>query len=221
MTRPTKMIPLLLLSAPRLAFAGDRTDQSLTLMEPRQPADNPGKQQQTLQQTEELHDIHGPIALPAQPPYLAIAGGILALLLLLAAIFWWRKKRGEREMPAPFPWETALSELAAAKPLQTAGQGLLYMEKASQVLRRYIESRFTIRSTRQTTREFLSGLSMSENNSSLEEYRPELQTCLEQADMAKFAHRIPDPDNMAQMEQAVIDFVRKTQPPPAPTGGRS
>lgn len=220
MTAPiTRLLPFLLLSLPLPVLAGDQGDQPLTLMPPRQPADKTANQPQTLQQSDELHDIHGPLPIVGQPPYLAIAGIILAILLIHAALLFWLKRRSKPGPAAPHPWETALCELAAAKPLQSAGQGLLYMERAGQILRRYIESRFAIRSTRQTTREFLAGLSQA-GNSSLDDYRPELQVCLEQADMAKFAHRVPDLDNMAQMERAVMDFVKKTEPITAPSGGR-
>ena len=174
----------------------------------------------TTQNTEELHDIHGPIPIDGQPPYLAIGAIVLLILAILAAIVFWLKRRRKPGPPAPSPWETALAELAAAKPLQTAGQGLLYMERASQVLRRYIESRFAIRSTRQTTGEFLAGLTHAGNTSPLEEYRPELQVCLEQADLAKFARQVPDLSNMVRMESAVTDFVKKTEPIPTPAGGK-
>ena len=214
-----KLLPWLLLSAPGVSFA-EGENQRLTLMNTQKPAATSG-QQQTVQQSEVLYDIHGPISLPEQLPYLAIGGVILALLLVLAAVLFWLKKR-VKPGPTPLPpWEMALNELAEAKHLQISGQGLLYMERASQVLRRYIESRFAIRSTRQTTREFLTGLNHTANNSPLERYRPELQTCLEQADMAKFAHRVPDLGNMGQMEHAVTDFVKKTEPSLSPAGGRS
>lgn len=211
----------MLLSVPTIALAGERDDQPLTLMSPQQPADKTAQQQQTLQQNEDIHDIHGPIPIAGQPPYLAITISILLILAILAAIIFWLKKRRKPGPPTPFPWETALAELAAAKALQTGGQGLLYMERASQVLRRYIESRFAIRSTRQTTGEFLAGLGHAGNNSPLEEYRPELQVCLEQADMAKFAHQVPDLNNMARMEFAVTDFVKKTEPITTPAGGKT
>ena len=86
------------------------------------------------------------------------------------------------------------------------------MEQASEILRRYIESRFAIRSTRQTTREFLAGLNDTGQHNPLAPYRPELRACLEQADMAKFAHLVPDSGIVAQMERAVTDFVNKTEP---------
>lgn len=161
-----------------------------------------------------LRDIHGPVPLAGQPPYWAIGGAIALLLAVLAAFFIYLKKRRRPKGVAPLaPWETALAELAAARELQH--QALLYVERVGEILRRYIESRFAIRSTRQTTREFLAGLSQSGGDSPLAHYRQELQTCLEQADMAKFARLAPGPDHMAEMERAVTDFVRKTEPPPA------
>jgi hypothetical protein len=96
------------------------------------------------------------------------------------------------------------------------------MERVSSILRSYIESRFAIHSTRQTTREFLERVNRKAGTTkTLQESRVELQACLEQADMAKFAHRIPDQDNMEQMEIAVTAFVRKTEPVASTKGGKS
>ncbi len=102
----------------------------------------------------------------------------------------------------------------------SAGHSLLYMDQASQILRRYIESLFAIRSTRKTTREFFASLNDSDE-SPLLEYRRELKNCLEQADMAKFAHLVPDFQHMEQMEEAVRAFITRTRPAIEPPGGRS
>mgnify|MGYP000500050280 CR=1 FL=1 len=45
-----------------------------------------------------------------------------------------------------------------------------------------------------------------------EYFRNELQNCLEQADLAKFAHRRPGQHNLELMEKAVTTFVKKTEP---------
>lgn len=195
----------------------------LTLMNTPQ-ANNQSSQQQMAQagQQDNFFDIHGPVPYSASPPYLLIAGIVLASLLLLAAIYWYIKKRKKPALPAIPPWEVALAELSEARKLFNASQSLIYMERVSSILRSYIESRFAIRSTRQTTREFLKKVNRAaENTMALQESRPELKACLEQADMAKFAHRIPDQENMEQMEQAVTAFIKKTEPAPHVKGGKS
>lgn len=161
-----------------------------------------------------LHDIHGPVPIAEQPPYLLIAGVVCLLLVIAALIFWYLKNK---KLPAPSPmppWERALLDLAEAKSLASTERGILYMDRVSQILRAYIESRFAIQSTRQTTREFLHSLTGVGDSSPLRTYKTELKDCLEQADMAKFAHHLPQRDNLEQMEAAVTNFVRQTTPQP-------
>ena len=159
-----------------------------------------------------LHDIHGPVPLIDQPPYLLLAGSILVFLAAAAALYWFLKKR-TRPAPVPVPpWERALQDLAEAKGLLSPERALFYMDSISRILRRYIEARFAIKSTRQTTREFFAQLAASDTGSPLRRYKTELQRCLEQADMAKFAHHTEDVASLAMIGEAVVDFVTKTQP---------
>lgn len=167
-----------------------------------------------------LHDIHGPVPTSEYPPYLLGAAlGLLAMLVVALIIYFLKKRKKPLPPPIP-PWETALHELALARQLMGDGQWLRYMDQAGQILRRYIEVRFAIRSTRQTTREFFAGLNSS-GSASLLKYQGELRACLEQADMAKFAHLVPNHDHMEQMEEAVRTFIISSRPEEQPAGGRS
>lgn len=156
-----------------------------------------------------------------QPPYLLIAGVILLLLLLMALAYWYFKKKAKPAPPPVPPWEKALLELADAKMLLNPERGLLYMDRVSQILRSYIESRFAIQSTRQTTREFLQGLTGVDDSSPLQTFKTDLQECLEQADMAKFAHHLPKLENLEQMELAVTSFIKRTEPAEPGKRGKS
>jgi hypothetical protein len=230
MTKQRIFVLLSLLPAPAATVvAADQSDpgeQPLTLLNrPQQPGQQPAQPlpqpQQPAQQTALLRDIHGPLPLADASPYLVPTAIAVVLLLALAALFFFLKKRKKPAPPPIPPWEMALLELAEARQFINPGQSLLYMDRAGQILRRYIESRFAIRSTRQTTREFLAGLHGTGSDSPLAGYRAELTACLEQADMAKFAHLVPDREDMTQMEEAVIAFVGRTQPVPPPKGGGS
>jgi hypothetical protein len=207
------LLPLLLFSMlPICSFAASNEEGPLTLLN-KPPNSAQTAQNQTISsEPEQLHDIHGPVLLTERPPYLLIAGGIFFAFLLAAAIFWFLKKRTKPTPPPVPPWEKALLDLADAKRLLNPERGLQYMDRVSQILRRYIESRFTIQSTRQTTREFLQGLTGIGGNSPLHTYKTELRGCLEQADMAKFAHHIPEIKNLEMMEDAVTTFIKKTEP---------
>lgn len=205
-------IVLLFFLLPICSFAENSNDPPLELLQ--QP--KTGKQTPTNQlissKNEELRDIRGPVTIAEQPPYLLIFTILGFLLILCALLFWFLRKKRNAILPPIPPWERALMELAEAKNLLSPQKGLLYMDRASQILRGYIESRFAIRSTRQTTGEFLKGLTSAEENSPLQIYKTELGRCLEQADMAKFAHQLPNLDNLIQMEVAVTTFIEKTEP---------
>ncbi len=161
---------------------------------------------------EELRDIYGPVNLTENPPYLLLAGILLLIVLIALAVYLLKKKRKVPAPPVIPPWQQALLDLADARKLLNPEKGLLYMERVSQILRNYIESRFAIQSTRQTTREFLQGLTRVDGDSPLLIHKTELQDCLEKADMAKFAHHLPNSSNLEQMEVAVTTFVKKTEP---------
>ena len=205
-------ILLWLFLLPVCSYAASGGDAPLTLLQ------QPPKTGQTAQspamtsQDAELHDIYGPVPIKEQPPYLLIAGSVCLLLLLAALLFWFLRKKGAKTPPPIPPWERALLDLAEAKRLLSPERGLLYMDRVSQILRSYIESRFAIKSTRQTTREFLAGLTGVGDGSPLQTYKTELKDCLEQADMAKFAHHLPQLGNLEQMEVAVTTFIQTTVP---------
>jgi hypothetical protein len=213
MKRPSM---LLLQSLPpfaaRVVLAADTGEDALRLQN--------STQQQTTQQPESLHDIHGPMPTSEYPPYMMEAAIVLLALLLLALLFFFLKKQKKPLPPIVFPWDKALMELDEARKLMSVGQSLLYMDQAAQILRGYIELRFALRSTRRTTREFFSSLQES-GPPSLLEFRVQLQTCLEQADLAKFAHLVADQGHMQQMEEAVRAFITSTRPKIEPSGGRS
>ncbi len=92
---------------------------------------------------------------------------------------------------------------------------LQYAEKISEILRRYIEMRFHILFTRQTTGEFFQKLMKDKKISStpLLAHADKLKDCLERCDMAKFAHSSPAPLDMEQMESSVRSFVSTTASP--------
>ncbi len=206
-----RLLPLSLVAAGTV-LAANTDEGTLTLQK--------GPGQQTTNQTEALHDIHGPVPTSEYPSYLMEAAIALLVLLLLGLLFFFFKRRKKPQSPPIPPWDQALMELDQARQLMSSGQSLLYMDHAGQILRRYIELRFTIRSTRQTTREFFARLNDSVH-SPLIEYQAELRACLEQADMAKFAHLLADEGHMQQMEEAVRAFINRTRPEMEKPGGRS
>jgi hypothetical protein len=216
------LLLLLVLILPVGSFAEGNT-APLTLLKKPDPATRPapGQHNQTISKSdEELRDIYGPVATTERPPYLLIIGIICLVLLAAAAIIWFFKKRTTPAPPPVPPWEKALLELADARRWRSPERALAYMDRVSQILRSYIESRFAIQSTRQTTREFLQSLTAVGTALPLQTHKSALQACLEQADMAKFAHHVPEIENLEKMEEAVTSFIKKTEPAESAKGSR-
>lgn len=201
---------LLLLLPTRLLAADD--EAPLTLLPPQgQTQANPSTSISS-NNNKELHDIHGPVILSEPVPYYLFTGILLLITALLVFLFWYFRLRKKPALPPVPPWERAKEELAAAKPHLNPKESIIYLEKASLILRKYIESRFAIKSTKQTTHEFLNGLKLSAGNSPLHTSKKELRNCLQLADMAKFAHHLASQPELEQIEGSIVHFVDKTTP---------
>lgn len=160
----------------------------------------------------ELRDIAPPVALANPTPWPLIIAGAFVLLALAAAIWWLRRQKKPAIIPSVDPWTIALQELNAASTLLESQQPRQYIARLSEILRRYLEERFRLASTRQTTREFLHSLQAS-TSPELQPARSQLQDFLEQADLAKFAHNIPPSARLAQLTDIVRQLITTTIPP--------
>ena len=196
------MVLLLVLSG--IPAGCEETGQAPPLQLQQAPAQN-------SRQVEEIRDIKGPVPLAALPGYLIPALVVFGLVLLAALFFYFLKRRRRPQIVVPPPEITALAELDRAQSLR--GQPLVYAERISAILRQYIESRFQIRSTRQTTREFFTGLQSGILNTAMPSINQanDLKECMEHCDMAKFAHGRPDQERMQAMDQAVRNFIETTR----------
>ncbi|HIP38309.1 MAG TPA: DUF4381 family protein [Desulfocapsa sulfexigens] len=160
----------------------------------------------------ELRDIHPPLLLPEPPDYTVPIVTVLLLLTVLAVLFWFFRLR-KRKISLPLAHETALADLARARTLMSSDRALQYAAALSDILRGYIEKRFRIRTTRQTTKEFFAALGTNPAMAAieLEEHHDSLKVCLDRCDMAKFARQTPDRSSMEKMETAVHDFIEATR----------
>lgn len=202
---------MLFLFLPGGAAAGEpQLSPPLQLLQPRQ---SPGQTAQQPAAPATLHDIHGPIALPEPVPYLLYSLIGLAALVLLLGLYWWLVKRKKPATPSIPPGMRARDELMRARELMTPQQALIYMERISEILRRYLEARFALHTTRQTTREFFQSLAGEVPDSlALSGFNTELKTCLERCDLAKFAHQPAAVSHLQEMENSVLNFVNQTEP---------
>jgi hypothetical protein len=162
----------------------------------------------------DIHDIHGPIALPEPLTWLYYVAAVLIILALLIIWFIVHRKRKPQTVHEIPIHETALAELARARKYLEQNLSLKYAQKASLILRNYLERRFDIHSTRQTTTEFLASFDQlsSSSQAMLQPYRQSLQICLEQFDLAKYAHKTTEQETMEQLEESIRNFIQETTP---------
>lgn len=161
-----------------------------------------------------FHDIHGPIQIAEPPPWLAYGLAALLVLCLLGGLWWWFRNRKQAAPPAIPAGVAARSGLMAARELMTPELQLKYMERVSAVLRTYLEQRFQLPTTRQTTQEFFTSIGRgSRKYTELTRYSDELKSCLEQCDMAKFAHRTATLESLQEMEKGILRFINRTEQP--------
>lgn len=208
-----------------LSMAGQQVlaeqDAPLELLAPSSPTSPSGQSAGAApgQGAPEFHDIRGPVAVSIPSDFL-VPMLIVAETLGLSALGWYLWRRRKRSVFAiPLAHERALSELAAVRAALNPEQTREQAARLAEILRGYLEARFVLPVTRQTTREFFAGLSSHQRLSQeMDGYRQELQTCLELADVAKFALRIPTLEDLETMEEAVRSFVEASGQPTAARG---
>ncbi len=172
-----------------------------------------------VDQAQDIKDIKPPLSVPITfaeiLPYII---GVIAALLLGFMIYYVIKKRQQKDIwkiftePKRPPHEIALDALRSleSEKLWQRGEVKLYHSKLTDVVRTYIEDRFSIKAMESTTDEILADfLHHSEFNGELQSLLKEMLTL---ADFVKFAKQQPLPnENDVSMKQA-IEFVEKTIP---------
>ena len=154
------------------------------------------------------HDIYGPVTIP-EPFFspLEIIVIILCAAAAIAALFYlYRHLHRHKTIPLQ---EEYLRRFAALRPLRSENN-VRWVEEANNLLRSYIERRFSLPTTRQTTGEFLRSPEL-ENLAPLQKFHTELRRCLEQADLAKFARYQPKEEELNEMEQAIHILIKESQ----------
>ncbi len=176
-----------------------------------QSANQPGNQEPSLGQAQ-LYDIREPIPIPDSNRFLWWIAAALIGLLLLALFFYFWKKRA-RKQKAVLAHETALNELERAGPLIEAQDINAFITLIDQTLRRYIEERFHIFARRQTTREFIHGLTEDQEDTpqSLMENSANLTTWLQHCDLVKFAKAGLNQETMTEMVTNLRTFIESSK----------
>ncbi len=149
-----------------------------------------------------------------------LAGG---LLLLIAAIILYarlRKRRPVPPAPPPAPPEPAhqkalrLLGLLESEGLWQKGEVKEYYVRLTDILRHYIEARFSVPALERTTDELVGAANA---HTELVFHRDRLYQILSTADMAKFARAQPSPQEHVAAMQTAKEFVTATIPEPVIT----
>jgi hypothetical protein len=162
-----------------------------------------------------LHDIRPPVALPGKiaPWEWAVGMGGLAVIggLIFFIVHKLRKERqrvAEKRLP---PHEIAFNELERliAQQFVEKGEVKLFYYEITNILRHYIENRFSINAPEQTTEEFLEGLQT--NVSFPEKYKELLKIFLMHCDLVKFAAYQPTTNDIQSTFNSCRDFISETK----------
>jgi hypothetical protein len=128
----------------------------------------------------------------------------------------WRQKGDERRGPPPRPpWEIALREFQELEDRLPLAPDL-FTVSMTDTLRTYIESRFGLRATEQTTAEFLAGVQREQRL--VPEHVQLLGEVLSAADLIKFARADSTQAQLLEALAAARRFVVDTRPVPSETG---
>ena len=118
-------------------------------------------------------------------------------------------------------YEVAKGDLDALTmaPRPTEGEMDAFFVRLSGVIRRYLEDRFGLRSPELTTEEFLDELARSPDL--LRSHQQLLRDFLNRADLVKFAHLVPAPDDVEQSLDGARSFLESTHREAAAAKGAS
>jgi Domain of unknown function (DUF4381) len=165
------------------------------------------------QAVEDIRDIRGPKYL--FPPWLlpAIIAG--AVLLALGAYGIWRWLRRRRRPRVLLPFEIALQRLEAMRALMQPADAREFSIAVSDVVRRYIEERFSVTATHRTTEEFLHDL-LESSHAPLARHRALLSEFLQACDLVKFAGMSLTLQDMESLHHSARAFVLETAKPEEP-----
>ena len=127
---------------------------------------------------------------------------------------WWSRRQGRsvgpQGPPPRSPHDVALEALEVLRHERLPAQGRYeeYYVRLSDIVRRYVEQRFTLRAPEMTTEEFLQAASQDESLTQAQ--RQLLREFLVHCDLVKFARYQPSEQEAEQMFAAAVRFVQET-----------
>ena len=177
-----------------------------------------------LDEGQDIRGIRGPLSIPRS---MLVIGLWLLALALAGGVGYWLARRA-RQRPAdqgpvtedpPRPaHEVAYEELDWLESSELLGQGRIkeYYIDVSDIIRRYLEGRYSIRAPEMTSREVLEQL---ENTDVAWDVHDRFTAFMEHCDLVKFAKHRPGPTACGLIVPDARGLVDATLPPPEPEPG--
>lgn len=142
----------------------------------------------------------------------------LALLAVIVTLIVLYKKNGtiivRRQQPVD-PYEEAMRQLRTLRDrrLAESGQEKEFYTRLVDILRTYLERRFSINAMEMSSTQILDSL---RQNPETRNNQPKIRQILEVADFVKFANIRPMSDDNVKTYNNVVQFVEDTRPTPTP-----
>lgn len=159
----------------------------------------------------EIRDIAGPVSFPGNPyPALIIAGAVI-LVAALAVLFQRRRRKKRGEVPELSPHELAFMQLEELleSGLLTEKRYREFTVAISDILRLYIENRFSLRAPERTTEEFL--IEAKTDLPVDDERKRIIEEFLHHCDLVKFAALEPSEEDVKRTFETCRDFIDATK----------
>jgi hypothetical protein len=151
---------------------------------------------------------------PAHGGWLALAvAGVLVCSLFLVL----RRARHSAadiafQAAGPEPWKLAIADLERLAHLLNGEHSRRYAIQSTGILRRYIETRYSLRALRLATEEFLV---LAKDSTALpSDHRGSLSRFLTMCDLLKFGHYLATPEELEALHAAAVGFVLASRPVP-------
>ncbi|HDH98531.1 MAG TPA: hypothetical protein ENF70_05315 [Deltaproteobacteria bacterium] len=158
----------------------------------------------------ELKPIQGII--PTRPlwlKYLPWVAGLLGILLIVSVLFWWYKRRRNGkpsvipQVPSHIRAKKEIKELDAQR-LFEKGHAKHFYFRFSEILRRYLGSLRGFPAVELTTEEIARRIDSEQDRRIL--------ALLRQADLVKFADRVPAPARKEKDVKTALSYIQETSP---------
>lgn len=162
-----------------------------------------------------LRDIKPPMGFPNVWLWISIAIGVLLLLAAIVALLvYYNRKRNQAPVVPPVP-----AHVRAKQKLQEAlallGEPKPFCTLVSDIVRFYLEERFSFRAPERTTEEFL--YELQNTNLLLADQKESLGEFLKSCDLVKFARYEPRESELRGLHDSAIRLVEETEPRPLQT----